>query len=335
MTPAAPVKRAMAWGLLRSGALRVHRSQFENGRAIVLLYHRVNDEGDPFFPALPRSVFAAQLDYLASRYRVEPLDDVVAWLADGAEGPPRVAVTIDDGYPDTLEVVLPELERRGLPATLFLATAPPETGEPLWTDRTRWILKYATAPTLEMPALGLWQSPLEAPVARLALLKRLLPLLKALTPPEIDHAVNALEAALAPQGPPLRVLGWADVRRLAAGSISIAGHTHRHYMLSRLDDRTQEAEISTNLRLIAEHTGTRASGFAYPNGEPPDYDERAIAVLRRLGLRYAFTCRHALARPRQDPFQLPRLYTSERSLALFATRLAGLGKEEPWEAEVS
>jgi peptidoglycan/xylan/chitin deacetylase (PgdA/CDA1 family) len=335
MTPAAPLKRAMAWGLLRSGALRVHRSQFENGRAIVLLYHRVNDEGDPFFPALPRSIFAAQLDYLASRYRVEPLDDVVAWLADGAEGPPRVAVTIDDGYPDTLEVVLPELERRGLPATLFLATAPPETGEPLWTDRTRWILKYATAPTLEMPALGLWQSPLDAPVARLALLKRLLRLLKALTPLEIDHAVNALEAALAPQGPPLRVLDWERVRRLAAGPIVMGGHSHRHYMLSRLDDRALEEEVSTGLRLIEERTGARPRCFAYPNGEPPDYDERAIAVLRRLGLRYAFTCRHALARPRQDPFQLPRLYTSEWSLALFATRLAGLGKEEPWEAEVS
>ncbi|HEY2942680.1 MAG TPA: polysaccharide deacetylase family protein [Vicinamibacteria bacterium] len=335
MTPAAPLKRAVAWGLLRSGALRMHRSQFERGRAIVLLYHRVNDEGDPFFPALSRSVFAAQLDYLASRYRVEPLDDVVAWLAAGAQGPPRVAFTIDDGYPDTVEVVLPELERRGLPATLFLATAPPETGEPLWTDRTRWILKYATARTLEMPALGLWESPLDAPVARLALLKRLLRLLKTMAPAEIEHTVNNLQAALAPQGPPLRVLDWEQVRRLDAGPFALGGHTHRHYMLSRVDDRTLEQEVSTGLRLIEERTGARPRCFAYPNGTAADYDERAIAVLRRLGLRYAVTCRHALARPWHDPFQLPRLYTSEPSLPLFATRLAGLGKEEPWAAEVS
>ena len=39
-------------------------------------------------------VIGAQLDYLASRYRVQPLDDVVAWLADGAEGPPRVAAVM-------------------------------------------------------------------------------------------------------------------------------------------------------------------------------------------------------------------------------------------------
>ena len=120
-----------------------------------------------------------------------------------------------------------------------------------------------------------------------------------------------------------------------AGPIVMGGHGHRHYVLSHLDDRALEEEVSTGLRLIEERTGARPRCFAYPNGEPPDYDERAIAVLRRLGLRYAFTCRHALARPRQDPFQLPRLYTSERSLALFATRLAGLGKEERWEAEVS
>ncbi len=335
MTAAAPVKRALAWGLLRSGALRVHRSRFEMGRAILLLYHRINDEGDPFFPSLPRSVFAAQLDYLASRYRVQPLDDVVAWLAEGAEGPPRVAFTIDDGYPDTLEIAVPELERRGLPATLFLTTGPPESAEPVWTDRIRWILKHATAPTLARPDLGVNPSSLERPSDRLDLLKRLLRLLKALPAPDVDRALAALETALAPDGPPLRLLSWDQVRRVAAAGVTLGAHTHRHYMLSRLDDRRQQDEVATSIRLIRERTGACVSGFAYPNGEHSDYDQRSIAVLRRLGLRYAVTCRHALARASSDPFQLPRLYTNERSLALFATRLAGLGHEERREAEVS
>jgi len=58
-------------------------------------------------------------------------------------------------------------------------------------------------------------------------------------------------------------------------------------------------------------------------------------VLRRLGLRCAVTSRHALARPADDPFELPRLYTTGSSLALFAARLAGLSHEEPPEAAVS
>jgi peptidoglycan/xylan/chitin deacetylase (PgdA/CDA1 family) len=329
------LKRAVAWGLRRSGLFRLHASRFARERAILLVYHRVNDQGDPFFPALPRRDFAAQLDHVASHYRVESLEEVVSWLAAGAVGPPRAALTIDDGHPDTLEVALPELQRRGLPATLFLSTGPPETGVPLWIDRTRWIVKHARARVLEAPSTGLPGGPLEGTVARLELLARLLRHLKTLGPLDVDRAVAALAKALEPEGPPLPVLEWEGVRRMAAGAIGLGGHTHRHYMLSRLDDRTLENEIVTAHRLIEERTGHRVRSFAYPNGEAADYDGRAVAVLRRLGLRCAVTCRNGPARPGQDPFQLPRLYTSAPSLSLFAARLAGLGQEETPLVEVS
>lgn len=329
------LKRAVAWGLRRSGLFRLHASHLARERAVLLVYHRINDQGDLFFPALPRRDFAAQLDHVASHYRVESLEEVVSWLAAGAVGPPRAALTIDDGHPDTLEIALPELDRRGLPATLFLSTGPPETGVPLWIDRTRWIVKHARARVLEAPSTDLPSGPLEGTVARLELVARLLRHLKTLGPVEVDRAVDALAQALEPNGPPLRVLDWDAVRRMAAGPIGLGGHTHRHYMLSRLDDRTLEDEIVTAHRLIEERTGHRVRTFAYPNGEAADYDGRAVAVLRRLGLRCAVTCRNGLARPGQDPFQLPRLYTSTPSLSLFAARLAGLGQEETPPVEVS
>jgi len=331
----ASLKQALAWGLRRSGLVRLHASRLARERAILLVYHRVNDEGDPFFPALPRRDFAAQLDHVASHYRVEPLEKVVSWLAAGAVGPPRAALTIDDGHPDTLEVAFPELDLRGLPATLFLSTGPPETGEPLWIDRTRWIVKHARARVLEAPLLGLARRPIEGIAARLRLLAHLLQHLKTLGPPDVERAVAALAKALEPEGPSLAVLEWDGVRRMAAGPIGLGGHTHRHHMLSRLDDRTLEDEIVTGLRLIQERTGHRVRSFAYPNGEAADYDGRSIAVLRRLGLCCAVTCRNGLARPGQDPFQLPRLYTSSPSLSLFAARLAGLGQEETAPVEVS
>ena len=107
------LKRAAAFCLRRAGLFRLHASRLERSRAILLVYHRVNDEGDPFFPALPRRTFAAQLDHAASHYRVEPLEEVAAWLAGGAPGPPRAALTIDDGHPDTLDVAFPELAAPG------------------------------------------------------------------------------------------------------------------------------------------------------------------------------------------------------------------------------
>lgn len=331
----APIKRAVAFCLLRSGALSWHRARHERQRAIVLVYHRVNDERDPFFPALPRKVFADQLDYLAAHYRVEPLEEVVAWLAAGAEGPPRASITIDDGYPDTLEVAMPEIRRRGLPATLFLATAPPETGAPLWIDLTRWIVKHARAPEVSVESLGLRAAPLEGTASRLRVLATLLGRLKSRGPAEVDGVVAELQARLDPSGPPLGLLSWGDVRQLAEGGITLGGHTHRHYMVSRLGDDLLRDEIALSIRLIEERVGGRVRTFAYPNGEPSDYDARAIAVLRALGLRCAVTCRYGLARPDHDPFQLPRLYTSERSIALFAARLAGLRQDDTVEVSVS
>ncbi len=330
-----PLKRAVAFCLLRSGALSWHRARRERGRAILLAYHRVNDERDPFFPALPRTVFADQLEYLAAHYRVQPLEEVAAWLAAGAEGPPRASITIDDGYPDTLEVALPEIRRLGLPATLFLATAPPETGMPLWTDLTRWIVKHARAADVSVPALGLRAQPLGGTASRLRLLAALLGRLKTRGPAEVDGGVAELRARLDPQGPPLRLLSWGDVRELAAGGIALGGHTHRHYMVSRLNDEVLRDEITRSISLVEERVGGRVQSFAYPNGEAADYDPRAIAVLRGLGLHCAVTCRTALARPEHDPFQLPRLYTSEPSLALFAARLAGLAQDEDTEVPVS
>lgn len=322
MTVESRLKEAVAFGLLQSGVMSLRRPHFEKNRAIILVYHRINDANDPFFPALPRKLFAAQLDYLAGRYLVQPYDEVVAWLAEGAIGPPRVAITIDDGYPDTLEVVLPELARRALPATLFLSTAPPETGEPLWTDRTRWIVKHARA------ELG-------SEAQRLDHLSSVLRRLKAMGPADVDRAVAELESELRPEGPELRLLSWDDVRHLQQNNVHLGAHTHRHYMVSRLDDATLADEIGRSVRLIENRVGVEVHSFAYPNGRPEDYDARAIAVMRDLGLRSATTCRHGLARPTDDPFQLPRLYTQEPSLPLFAARLAGFGREERPEGHVS
>jgi peptidoglycan/xylan/chitin deacetylase (PgdA/CDA1 family) len=315
-------KRGLAWTLLRSGALGLG-SRLARRRAVLLLYHRVNDSADPFFPALPLRVFTAQLDYLSSRYPVRPLEEVVGWLAAGAPGPPRLAITIDDGYPDTHDVVLPELARRGLPATLLLSTGPPETGEPLWVDRIRWAFKHARTGVVEAGSLGL-HAPVVSEADRLSVLSGLLRRLKALGPRQIDEALREVSESLDPDGPALRVLNWEEVRRMAAGPIRIGAHTHRHYLLSRLDDATLLDELETSVRLIGERTAARPTTFAYPNGEAGDYDARSSAVLRELGIECALTSRHGLARPEHDRFELPRLYTSEPHLPLFAARLTGL-----------
>jgi peptidoglycan/xylan/chitin deacetylase (PgdA/CDA1 family) len=328
----ASLKHAAAWGLVRSGLLSLHRAGFQRSTAVVLLYHRVNDERDPFFPSLPVRHFVGQLQFLARHYAIEPLEATLDWLAAGAPGRARAVVTIDDGYPDTREIVFPQLQRLGLPATLFLCTGPPETRRPVWSDRARAALKHARTTTLRLPALGLPELRLDSLAARLAATERLLGRMKQSAPDAIARVLAELERQLEPGASAPRLLSWDDVRHMAKGPLALGAHTHNHYELSRLDDEQIRSEISTSIELIERRVAIRVSAFAYPNGQPEDYDDRSLRILPELGLRCALTSRHGFARAGQDLYQIGRVYTSEPSLPLFATRVGGLSLEALQEA---
>jgi peptidoglycan/xylan/chitin deacetylase (PgdA/CDA1 family) len=64
--------------------------------------------------------FAAQMQYLLERRDVVDLDTLLAPLP--APGPPRVAITFDDGYRSVLEHAVPVLRELGIPATFFIPT---------------------------------------------------------------------------------------------------------------------------------------------------------------------------------------------------------------------
>ncbi len=325
MTLVRRLKSATAELLYRTGAIGLYRRILSPGRGIALMYHRVNDLEDPFFPSLPVSIFARQLDYLARHYRVEPLERMVEWAASGAKGPPRVALTIDDGYPDTFEHMLPELDRRGLQATLFLCTLPVDTGRPLWTDRLRHSLKHATRDSLDLSSHGLEIGALRTVPDRLLALRFLMDELKRRAPAFIEEVSSTIEEQLRPAGPEPRTLTWEQVRSMSSsGRFTIGAHTHRHYVLSHLTDSEIEEEIRTSAGLIERHVGPVHS-FCYPNGRERDYDHRSVNVLRSMGIRCAVMAESGFVLPTSDPLELPRISTSERNLSVFAARLAGIG----------
>ena len=96
---------------------------------VVLIYHRVGGGTDSAVD-LPLDVFRKQMDVLVATQSVLSLDEAVDQLASGLQ-PRGVVITFDDGTPDFYEIAVPELARRGLPATLYAATGPIDSGEPM------------------------------------------------------------------------------------------------------------------------------------------------------------------------------------------------------------
>lgn len=93
------------------------------GKRLILAYHGIMP--DCVSPAGERTLFiserdfAMQLDTLVELVDVAPLDQI----DEEGDGRPRVAITIDDAYCGAVSVGLKELEKRGLPATIFVSPA--------------------------------------------------------------------------------------------------------------------------------------------------------------------------------------------------------------------
>jgi len=78
---------------------------------VVLYYHSIPDSH--------RKAFARQLDVIASLTIPISIEHVPGLLP----GKRYSAITFDDGFEDTIDNAVPELEKRGIPATVFLTTA--------------------------------------------------------------------------------------------------------------------------------------------------------------------------------------------------------------------
>ena len=288
----------------------------------ILTYHRVNDDADPFFSALPTAVFERQMRHVARNYRVLPVEELVERLERGGLPRNALAITFDDGYRDNLTHAAPILARLGLPATIFLATGFIGTAEVPWFDRLAQGLKKSAATTVRTP----WNEALElADVpARLRAMGRALEHLKRL-PDEERH--RQLETLLGSLGVTDQrtfknlMLSWDDVHALRGLGFTIGAHTVNHPILSRVSPQRAWTEILGARTMIESACGTAPRAFAYPNGGAEDYTETVKRLVREAGFTCAVTTRFGLNTPNTNPWELRRGGPWEHHLPTFALKL--------------
>jgi len=198
----------------------------------ILIYHQVGGGTDSAVD-LPLELFEQQLAHLAEHHRVLTLDQAAAELrsgqptgwggssgdgvaGDGPDGDTRrgVVITFDDGTADFGDVVVPALQRHGLPATLYVATKFVNDGD---------AFPWGAPPTT-------WQALRDAQ---------------------------------------------------STGLVTLASHTHAHWLLDRLDHDAIDDDLDRSIDLLAEHTGAAPRHFAYPKAVPGS-PAAEVAVRRRF-----------------------------------------------------
>jgi len=316
-----------ATGLYRTGLIRPlsFAAGYTSRRPTfpVLTYHRVNDEGDPFFGAVPTQVFEQHMAYIARTYRVLTVEELVERMQRGRLPRNALAITFDDGYRDTLTHAAPILARHRLPATVFLATGFIGTGEIPWFHRVGLAFKLTKAASVAAPwgeTLGLASEP-----GRVAAMERALDRLKRL--PEASQKAQ-MDALLDVLGVTDRaddkslMLGWDDVHALIGLGFSIGAHTVNHPILSRIGVERAREEIEGSRAMIASACGAAPRSFAYPNGGPEDYTDAVKRLVQDAGFTCAVTTRFGLNTRMTPPYELRRGGPWEHHLPTFALKLA-------------
>ena len=99
----------------------------------ILFYHRVAD-AHPTPWTISRRNFVRHLDWLEQNFDIVPLAEAQRRLRNPRNARPTVAITFDDGYAENCDFAIPELQRRNLPATYFVATESVISGRPFGHD---------------------------------------------------------------------------------------------------------------------------------------------------------------------------------------------------------
>lgn len=289
----------------------------------ILCYHRVNDDGDPFFPAVPVTVFERHMAYIARTFRVMTVEALVERMRRGSVPRNALAITFDDGYRDNLTHAAPILARHGLPATIYLATGLIGTAEVAWFDRMAMAFKTTKADAYVTP----WREalPLVTREDRLRALDRMLDYFKRLPDDDMRVCVDSLLTVLGATDQKCfknLMLTWDDVHALTGLGFTVGAHTVNHPILARVPARRAWTEIFGSRTMIESALGRAPKAFAYPNGRPEDYTETVRHLVREAGFTCAVSTRFGLNDRNTAPYDLRRGGPWEHDVPTFALKLA-------------
>ena len=291
----------------------------------VLLYHRVNSDGDPYFPGISTEVFDAQMRYLARNYRVLSLGEILKRIEDGSKVDPyTIAVTFDDGYCDNFTYAHPILKKYGLPATLFVATGYIESDRMIWNDRVSWAFKHTNRKdfTLEIANRRLTFS-LRSTEDKIRSLGSVLEELKTVSDFDKNSIAGTIVAELNGGKTESRrlMLNWNEVRQMVKERWEVGSHTVNHVILTRVKPSAINDELLKSKESLQRQLQCPINLFAYPNGKQPDFNLSVKDLVRQAGYKAAVTTLDGLNDVSTDLFEMRRRSPWEADLPCFAVKL--------------
>ncbi len=278
---------------------------------------------------VPEKAFRQQLSLLGQTHHFLGLSEVISLIQKGQPLPRLGAcITFDDGYANNAEVAAPILTSMGIPATFFVTTGFIDGKTTLWVDRFELAFNQLPGNDLAFK-IGEEEVLISLrPEDRKTSDSRLRERLKKCTPEIRESVLRDMEQwahssnVIAPLHRPM---SWEQIRGLAKASFEIGAHTVTHPILSHCTDEQANLEVLESKQRIETELGQTCVHFAHPNGQPGDWTDRTMELIRKAGFRSCLTTIGRRTGQTEDPFFLPRLTVDTGSdIARFGLTISGL-----------
>jgi peptidoglycan/xylan/chitin deacetylase (PgdA/CDA1 family) len=305
---------------------------------LVIGYHRVVEDftssAKDYMPEMLISCRTLEhhLDWLGRRYRFLSLDDVGAQLESGEPfDKPVAAITFDDGYAAVYHHAFPLLQRKGIPAAIFVVTDLVNTARLQIYDKlyllltrclSRWqsasqdLARMLTRLEVRLPRVDNMDAVVRDPFTAMRVL------VTNLSQSEICRVIEALEAQVKieeGEASELHPLTWEMVLEMHRAGMTIGSHTKTHVLLPNEHCERVLDETANSRRALERRLRTSIVHFAYPDGR---FTPATVSSVADAGYRFGYTtCLH------RDP--LYPLLTIPRTLLWENSCMDALGHFSP------
>lgn len=281
---------------------RVARRINRRGTLILAYHNVVPDDWEPAGDTslhVRLSDFRRQVDHLQEWAQVVPLASIPEYREDNG---PAVAITFDDAYAGAVLLGIPEVSRRGLPSTVFVAPGI-LGGQTFWWDQQAAHLNQDDFVRFRQRAL--WE--LEGDSVAI----------------QRENPVPQEPGLL---GEYLRSATIEDLHEVSRnGDVTIGSHSWRHPNLAALGEQERHEELERSMDYLKWMFPAYSNWLAYPYGLA---DPATCRTAEAIGYSGGLLVDGGWCTSAPDTFNTPRLNIPRgMSHEGFALRVAGMWKK--------
>jgi len=254
----------------------------------VLAYHRIADidkasyQFDDELISASINDFEFQVKYINKHYNPISMEQLINHINDRAELPTRpLLITFDDGFDDNFHAAFPILKKHNVPATIFISTGFIEAIDTIWFDQLTALILAMNEQSIYLDELNKTYQLKNDKRSRYGAVAEILYDIKRIPDKDrlalitrLNDEFSLLKNKINYQQS--KMLTWDQIREMNKSVISFGSHTVNHPILTRLDEKSLNAELLESKSTIELELNTEILSISYPDGNSEAFSSHII-----------------------------------------------------------